>query len=144
VGREAEDVSRILRGRPGIVLTGYVDDVRPWLARAQAVVVPLRAGGGTRLKILEAMAMARPVVSTTMGSEGLDVTDGEHLLVADSPDAFATAVIRLLERRDVAEQLANRGRRLVAERYDWHAIGARYAAMVLGLRPPVLASQGAA
>jgi glycosyltransferase involved in cell wall biosynthesis len=144
VGREAEDVSRILRGRPGIVLTGYADDVRPWVARAQAIVVPLRAGGGTRLKILEAMAMARPVVSTAVGAEGLDVTSGEHLLIADGADAFAAAVVRLLRQRDVAAELAKRARRLVLERHDWRAIGARYAEMVVEMGHEVRASPGAA
>jgi glycosyltransferase involved in cell wall biosynthesis len=126
VGRQDEALTRALRPVPGVHFTGYVDDVRPHLARAQVVVVPLRAGGGTRLKILEALAMGRPVVSTTVGAEGLDLTSGEHLLVADHPEAFAAAVIRLLQDTATAATLAAHGRRAVLERYDWRAITSRY------------------
>jgi glycosyltransferase involved in cell wall biosynthesis len=116
---------RQLGQRPGITVTGSVPDVRPYLASAQAVVVPLRIGGGTRLKIVEALAMAKPVVTTTLGAEGLAVEPGRHLLIADDPDAFASDVIALL--RDPARRasLAHAGRALVEERYDWGAIGAQ-------------------
>lgn len=116
---------RQLGQRPGITVTGSVPDVRPYLASAQAVVVPLRIGGGTRLKIVEALAMAKPVVTTTLGAEGLAVEPGRHLLIADDPDAFASDVIALL--RDPAQRasLAHAGRALVEERYDWSAIGAQ-------------------
>jgi glycosyltransferase involved in cell wall biosynthesis len=133
VGRESDDVRRALSRAPqsGIVVTGYVDDVRPYLARAEVVAVPLRAGGGTRLKILEAMAMARPVVSTSLGAEGLDLMADRHLSVADTPDGFADAVIRLL--RDPAEgrRLGREARRAVLDRYDWGPIARRYVDAVL-------------
>ena len=99
--------------------TGRVDDVRPYLAQAGAVVVPLRMGSGTRLKVLEALAMARPVVSTTLGCEGLDVIDKQHLLVADDPDRFAQAVLDLLQDGRRSAALGARGRLLVEARYGW-------------------------
>ena len=133
VGRPSEDVRQALSRGPqaGIVLTGYVDDVQPYLARAEVVAVPLRAGGGTRLKILEAMAMARPVVSTTIGAEGLELTAGRHLLIGDGPDGFADAVIRLLRDPGEGRRMAAEARRVVLERYDWGPITRRYVEAVL-------------
>jgi glycosyltransferase involved in cell wall biosynthesis len=122
VGRQVDDLESSLRNAPGVVFTGYVDDVRPHLARAQVVAVPLRAGGGSRVKILEAMAMRRPVVSTTLGAEGLDFTPGEHLLIADGADRFATAVVRLLDDRATAERIADQGRQVILERHDSRSI----------------------
>lgn len=105
---------------PGPVrLTGWVDDVRPWIASSQATVVPLRQGGGTRLKILESLALGTPVVSTRKGAEGLAVEDGRHLLLADTPQAFADAVLRLLQDSALWQRLSEEGRALVNERYDW-------------------------
>ena len=106
-------------------VTGMVSDVVPYYRRCAAAVVPLRAGGGTRLKILEAMALNRPVVSTTIGSEGLDVVDGEHILNADGADAFAQQVVRALHDRSLAERLARNARELVVAHYDWDTIAAR-------------------
>jgi sugar transferase (PEP-CTERM/EpsH1 system associated) len=106
----------------GTHVTGRVDDVRPYYARCSVCVVPLRAGGGTRLKILEAMALGRPVVTTTMGCEGLGVVDGEHLLVADTPAKFAEQVLRLLTDRTLYERLVTNGRALVVAQYEWDAI----------------------
>ena len=80
---------------------------------------PILQGGGTRLKILEAMALGTPVVATSKGAEGLDVEDGRHLLIADTPDEFAQAVIRLLQSPELRTSLGRNGRQLVAERYDW-------------------------
>ena len=103
-------------------MTGRVDDVRPYMRDAAVYVVPLRIGGGTRLKIFEAMAMGKAVVSTTVGAEGLPVTPGEHVLLADEPRTFARAVVRLL--RDVGRrrELERAARALVVERYDWSAV----------------------
>ena len=122
VGEDPESVRRAFRNDPGIIFTGYVDDVREYVARSQVVVVPLRAGGGTRLKILEAMAMGRPVVSTSLGAEGLELRDGTDILVADTPEAFASAVLRVLKVSGVENRLATAGRRAVLERYDWGSI----------------------
>jgi sugar transferase (PEP-CTERM/EpsH1 system associated) len=110
---------------PRVTVTGAVPDVRPYLADARVVIAPLRIGGGTRLKILEAMAMARPVVSTAAGCEGLEVQDGTHLLVADEPAAFAAAVLELLRDPNRRAAMGREGRRLVEERYDWYALGRR-------------------
>jgi glycosyltransferase involved in cell wall biosynthesis len=104
---------------PGVTIVGPVDDLRPHLAAADAVVVPLRLGSGTRLKILEAWAMGRPVVSTTLGAEGLDAVPGQHLLIADNPSAFAAAVLRVLGEPELANNLGRAGRALVSERYSW-------------------------
>jgi glycosyltransferase involved in cell wall biosynthesis len=105
-------------------ITGRVSDVAPYYERATVAVVPLRAGGGTRLKILEAMALGRPVVSTQIGCEGLDVQDGEHLLVGDDAQALAAQTARLLQDADLWGRLVEQGRRLVIERYDWDGLAA--------------------
>lgn len=111
-------------------LLGYVEDVRIPVAEAAVAIAPIRQGGGTRLKILEAMALGTPVVATRKGAEGLDVTDGVDIVLADEPAAFAAAVLRLL--RDPAERtrLAANARQLVEQRYDWDAIGQRFVALV--------------
>ncbi len=110
---------------PGVTVTGRVDDVRPYYAQAAVSIVPLRAGSGTRLKILESMALGRPVVSTSIGCEGLDVEDGRHLLIANTPQRFAECVTRLLIDPALRERIAAEARRLVEQRYDWRAIGQR-------------------
>jgi glycosyltransferase involved in cell wall biosynthesis len=102
-----------------IEVTGTVADVRPYMRKAAVHVVPLRIGGGTRLKIFEAMAMGQAVVSTTIGAEGLPVTDGEHALIADGPRAFADAVVTLLRDARRRDALARTARQLVVDHYDW-------------------------
>ena len=111
-------------------LTGYLEDVRLPVAQAGVCVVPIRHGGGTRLKILEAMALGTPVVSTSKGAVGLDVIDGEHLLVADDPAAFATRTTALLRDAPLRARLAENARRLVEARYDWGPIGKRFVGLV--------------
>lgn len=108
-----------------ILVTGYVEDILPYYQGSTVSIVPLRAGGGTRLKILEAMALGRPVVSTTIGCEGLDVVDGQHLLIADEPDKFAKHIKRLLTERILYDRIADQARELVVARYDWDAIAER-------------------
>jgi glycosyltransferase involved in cell wall biosynthesis len=103
----------------GVIFTGYLDDIRPAVAQSWACVVPLTVGGGTRLKILEAMALGTPVVATSKGAEGLDVRSGEDILIADEAQDFANAVLRLLDSQSLRTKLAARGRRLVKERYSW-------------------------
>jgi glycosyltransferase involved in cell wall biosynthesis len=122
VGRNPTARVRQLGERTGITVTGTVEDVRPFIAEAAVYVVPLRAGGGTRLKIFEALAMARPVVSTTVGAEGLGIGPGRHYVAADDPDAFAGAVVALL--RDPARRcgIGDAGRRLVESCYAWPTI----------------------
>jgi glycosyltransferase involved in cell wall biosynthesis len=115
---------RALEGN-GVHVTGLVEDVRPYYGRSTVCVVPLRAGGGTRLKILEAMAFGRPVVSTTIGCEGLGVVDGEHLLIADRAEDFAARTLRLLTDEKLRQSIANRARAMVESRYDWDIIAKR-------------------
>jgi glycosyltransferase involved in cell wall biosynthesis len=118
--------SQILAFRgPRIEVTGKVDDLRPYLASAAVTVVPLRIGGGTRFKILESMAMARPVVSTSIGAEGIDARPGTDILIADDPVSFARAVGSVLDDRALAAELARRGRALVEEKYSWSASAQR-------------------
>jgi len=105
-----------------LTVTGTVDDVRPWLASATACVVPLRIAGGSRLKILEAFAAGVPVVSTSVGAEGLEVTPGHHLLIADDENTFAAQCVRLLENEALRRQLADAAKSLVSEKYDWEVI----------------------
>ena len=103
-------------------VTGRVDEVIPYYQKSAICVVSLRAGGGTRLKILEAMALGRPVVSTSIGCEGLDVVDGEHLLIADTPTQFAEKTTRLLHDPGLYQRLSTNGRKLVENHYDWDPI----------------------
>lgn len=106
-----------------IEVHGFVDDVRPYLARAAAYVVPIRAGGGTRLKILDALACGKAVVSTSIGSEGLEVNPGRNILIGDSPSEFAEQVIRVCTDGDLMKSLGEEGRKLVEEKYSWKMIG---------------------
>ena len=129
VGRKPyESLQELSRRDPSVVVTGRVEDVRPYMERSAVYVVPIRVGGGTRLKIYEAMAMGRPVVSTTVGAEGLPLRDGEDLLLADTPRAFADAVTRLLRDEGFARELGARGAATVRERFGWGAAAAAFAA----------------
>ncbi len=110
---------------PGVRVTGTVPDVRPWMRNAGVVVVPLLSGGGTRLKILEAFAMGRPVVSTTIGAAGIEARDGEHLLLADRPEAFARAITRLATEPGLRARLVEQAYALVRGRYQWSAAAER-------------------
>jgi len=123
VGREPPRSVRELDGREGIEVVGPVADMAPWFARATAVVVPLRSGGGTRLKILEAFAGGRAVVSTRVGAEGLDVTDGRELVLADREEDIADGVLALLGDAGRRERLAAASRDLAERRYDWRVLG---------------------
>jgi glycosyltransferase involved in cell wall biosynthesis len=112
---------------PSIVVTGRVDDVRPFIEQAAVYVVPLRIGGGTRLKIYEAMAMEKPIVSTSIGAEGLPIRDGEEILLADKPEAFAAAVIGLLRNESVASELGKRAAARVRSEFGWDAVSQSFA-----------------
>jgi glycosyltransferase involved in cell wall biosynthesis len=122
VGRTPTPAVARLAEDTGIRVTGRVDDVRPYVREAAVYIVPLRVGGGTRLKIFEAMAMSKAVVSTTVGAEGLPVTNGEHLVVADYPQKFAAATVQLLRDVEYRRRLEVAARALVVERYDWSAV----------------------
>lgn len=118
VGRNDGRVARFA-DTPGVVVTGPVPDIAAELARADVVVVPLRQGAGTRIKVLEALAHRVPVVATSIAVEGLDVLDGEHVLIADDPDHFAAACVTLLRDADLRARLADAGEQLARGRYGW-------------------------
>jgi polysaccharide biosynthesis protein PslH len=122
VGRAPTPAVSRLAQQHGVVVTGRVEDVRPHMTDAAVYIVPLRIGGGTRLKIFEAMAMGKAVVSTTVGAEGLPVTNGAHLLLADGARPFADAVVRLLRNVEQRRSLETAARTLVVQHYDWAAV----------------------
>ncbi|MEZ4661160.1 MAG: glycosyltransferase, partial [Caldilineaceae bacterium] len=120
----------LLPAADNVWLTGFVEDVRPLVAEAWVSLAPLHTGGGTRLKILEAMALRTPVVATTKGAEGLDAAAGQHLLIADSPADFAQAVLSLLQSESLRQELAQNAHELVYEKYDWGVIMPRFSELV--------------
>ena len=125
VGKDPAPTVRQLSSIEGIEVTGSVDDVRPYYREAVAAIVPLNVGGGSRLKILEALAAGVPVVSTTLGAEGLHVRDGEDILIADGEDRLTKALINLVDDEKWRARLISGGHALVAERYDWARLGAK-------------------
>jgi glycosyltransferase involved in cell wall biosynthesis len=130
---------------PSLIVTGRVEDVRPYMERAALYVVPIRIGGGTRLKIYEAMAMEKPVVSTTVGAEGLPVRDGAEVLLADTPEAFAERVVRVLNDEAFARELALRGAALVREQFGWDRVATKFAEICERARLPFrMAEKGVA
>lgn len=143
VGRHPmPELTRVCRDLPGVKLTGRVDDTRPWMEEAAVIVVPLRVGGGTRLKIYEAMAMDKPVVSTRVGAEGLPLTDGREIVLADTPEEFAAAVVRLLENPAEAQALGRRAGARVRAEMGWPRAAARFEAIAAAVaeRRPVPAA----
>jgi glycosyltransferase involved in cell wall biosynthesis len=122
VGRAPTPAVQRLAQDARIEVTGRVDDVRPHMAEAAVYIVPLRIGGGTRLKIFEAMSMGKAVVSTAVGAEGLPVTPGQNIVIADEPARFAQAVVQLIRDTDTRRRLEASARQLVVERYDWSAV----------------------
>lgn len=122
VGRSPHPRLDSLRDRPGITITGYVEDTQPYFRAATVYVAPLRMGSGTRFKLMQAMASGVPIVSTAIGAMGLDVTDGDQMLLADGAKSFARAVNRLLSDKDLRGQLSQRGRDYVQQHFDWSVI----------------------
>jgi glycosyltransferase involved in cell wall biosynthesis len=123
IGRASTEEQRDYRDRFGVELTGYVDDVKPLMRDGACHIVPLRVGGGTRLKILNSWAMAKPVVSTSIGCEGLDAVDGENILIRDDPREFANAVQSVLENDSLRQRLGESGRATVERLYSWDVVG---------------------
>ena len=121
VGRDPSPATLALAG-DGLTVTGTVPDVQPYLARARVALAPLRAGGGTRLKILEALAAGRPVVATSVGADGLEELVGSGVVIADEPADFAKRVVELLEDPQQAERLGLAGAAAVADRYSWDRV----------------------
>jgi glycosyltransferase involved in cell wall biosynthesis len=116
----------------GVEVTGSVTDVRPYYEGSTVFIVPLRLGGGTRLKIVEAMAMGLPAVSTTVGAAGLSVHPGEDILIADVPTSFVESVLRLLEDAELRQRIARNGQRL-ARHYDWNELCKPYVELAEGV-----------
>jgi sugar transferase (PEP-CTERM/EpsH1 system associated) len=129
VGRRPSDKVRRLAQMDGIQVTGTVKDVRPYYGQATVLVVPLRIGGGSRLKILEAMSAGVPVVATSIGCEGLDVQNGEHLLIADEPEQFAQKTIEVLSDQDLQARLSTSARDRVVQKYSWASMADRLASV---------------
>ncbi len=123
VGRKpGSKIKALAESDPGIEITGRVEDIRPYIAKGAVYVVPLRVGSGTRLKIFEGMAMGKAVVSTTIGAEGLPVTNGSDIILADDPQHFANEVCRLLGSSAERERIGFAARTLVEEKYSWGAV----------------------
>jgi glycosyltransferase involved in cell wall biosynthesis len=126
VGQRPAAAVQALSATPGVEIAGPVADVRPWFAHAAAYVLPMRVGGGVRLKLLETWAMELPCITTTLGAEGVDGFEpGVHALIADDPHHFATHVLSILANPEQGQALAVAGRHLVTERYDWAPIVSR-------------------
>ncbi len=123
-----------LRMTEGVSLTGFLKDIKSEIASAEVAIAPIISGGGTRLKILEAMALGTPVVATTKGAEGLNAVNGKHLMIANSPKEFARQVLMLFENKNLRQQIAIQARNFVATRYDWNDIGERFSSRVGRLR----------
>jgi glycosyltransferase involved in cell wall biosynthesis len=123
VGGDPPPEVQRLAERPSVVVTGYVPEIAPCMAGAAIFIVPLRSGGGTRLKILESLAYGVPTVSTTVGAEGLGLVHGEHLLISDTPAGFADNVVTLLQDRRLGDRLRRSGRAAVEARFSWQSIG---------------------
>jgi glycosyltransferase involved in cell wall biosynthesis len=121
--REVRDLTLQVRN---VRVTGYVPDPAPYLAETGAFIVPLHAGGGMRVKIVDAWCWGVPVVATTVGAEGIEVEDGLNALVADDPQALADAVVRVLRDEALGESLRENGRRWVEERYNWRTVYPRW------------------
>lgn len=136
VGRDPTAAVQRLADGDRVVVTGRVDDVRPALHEAAVSIVPLRIGGGTRLKIYEAMAAGTAVVSTTIGAEGLPCEPGRHLLIADEPAAFAAAVVSLLANPARRTEMAAAARQLVVQNFDWSAAAAHLERALLDTTAP--------
>jgi polysaccharide biosynthesis protein PslH len=119
-------LTAVSRELPYVRVTGQVDDVRPYLERAAVYVIPLRIGGGTRLKVFEAMAMEKPIVSTSIGVEGLPVVNGTDAFIADEPDAFADAVVRLLRDRALARQVGEAAALKVRAQFGWAPVAGSF------------------
>ena len=134
VGRNPAPQLRQLEQRNSrIKITGRVEDIRDYVSRASAYIVPIRIGGGTRLKIYEAMAMGKPVISTSVGAEGLPLCDGEELLIADEPESFARAVVQVLMDAKLANRLGERARAVVCEKFGWEHAANRFAEICEGV-----------
>lgn len=140
-GHEGVDIRSLTR--PGVRLLGEVPDIRSHVHGAAAVAVPIRIGGGTRFKVLEALAMGKPTVSTAVGCEGVEVRDGEHLIIADEAHAFASRLCEVFENAALRDALGQAGRSLIEARYSWELAGVRLESLYQQITPaqPVRSSE---
>ena len=122
IGQKPTNELKKLSNDSNVIVTGYVKDIVPYYQKSSVVVVPLRAGGGTRLKILEAMGLGRPVVSTSLGSEGLEVTHSENIMIADRPEDFAKHTIELMTNKTLRTRLTEKARKFVESYHSWRKI----------------------
>ena len=116
-------IKKFAKNDPSILVTGYVDDIRPFIAQAEVYICPIRDGGGTKLKILDAMAMGKIIVTTTIGAEGLGVIHERHVLIANDPKIFASQVLLVFNNPDLRKYLSQNARQLVKKEYSWEIIG---------------------
>ncbi|MFL5669945.1 MAG: glycosyltransferase, partial [Chloroflexota bacterium] len=136
VGRDPAPAVSALASLPGVVVTGAVADVRPWLAQAAVVVCPMVSGSGIKNKVLEAMAMARPVVATSLAVDGLGVSPGIHVELADDSQAMTTTIVRLLDDAEGRASIGSAARAFVRGSYSWEACAERYEALYEELAGP--------
>jgi len=138
--RPSSRLQKLANEIPGVRLTGTVADIRPYMAKASVFIVPLLVGGGTRLKIFEAMAMGKAVVSTSIGAEGLPVVPGKNIVLADEAEEFAQQVVALLHSRAKREDLGRAARQLVERSYGWNSVGSELnkilTSVARGFQPP--------
>jgi glycosyltransferase involved in cell wall biosynthesis len=128
IGKNSVEEKQRFESHPGVRCEGYVPDIRPSFAETECSVVPLRIGGGTRLKILDAWAMGKAVVSTSVGCEGLETVDSRNILIRDDPTDFADAVVQVLRNQDLREHLGHEARKTAEERYGWRVVGRKLVA----------------
>ena len=135
--RPAPAIQALAKADPYLEVTGTVPDVRPYLWNAAASIVPLRVGGGTRLKIYESMAAGTPVVSTSIGAEGLDVVDGETIAIADDPEEFARRCLELVDDQVLREKMSREAMQMVADRYSWEKVAEKFEALLIRPGEPI-------
>ena len=133
VGKHPTSEILKLGKRMNVYVTGYVRDIIPYYNKVSVSIIPLRAGGGTRLKILESMALGRPVVTTRVGAEGLYVVDQKNIIIADAPSKFAEGVIRLLQDKNFSKEISRNARQAVVSNYDWPTISQKLVALYCNL-----------
>jgi glycosyltransferase involved in cell wall biosynthesis len=133
IGKNSVDEKLRYEGHPGVHCEGYVPDIRPSFAEAECSVVPLRVGGGTRLKILDAWSMGKAIVSTSIGCEGLETRDGHNVLIRDDAKGFADAVVQILSDQELRNRLGREGRATVEKYYAWPIVGRHLSSIYMEL-----------
>jgi glycosyltransferase involved in cell wall biosynthesis len=123
IGKNGDEDAERFGNHPRVSVLGYVEDIRDQMREASCVVVPIRVGGGTRLKILDAWGMGKPVVSTSVGCEGLSAVDGVNILIRDNPMEFAEAVVNISRDPDLRKWLGSNARRTAESEYSWDVVG---------------------